>query len=268
MRTASELGLRVEDAVVLHESDRLAVRLMPCDVLARVAVERSTWLRSAEFELQVARRLAEAGSPAGLPEPRVNPRAYVRDGFVITLWTYYDRASLAGIAPSVYAGALARLHAGMRRVDFRIPHFMHRVASAESLVDNRAQTPRLSGRDRDLLRRTLVDLGAAVNSHGAVQQPLHGEPHPGNVLQTQHGLLFIDLETCCRGPVEFDIAHAPEDVALHYPGADQDLVRECRLLILAMIATWRFNRDDRLPNGPRLGSEWLNQLRAARGGAT
>jgi hypothetical protein len=37
------------------------------------------------------------------------------------------------------------------------------------------------------------------------------------VLNTTQGLLLIDLETCCRGPVEFDIAHAPEDVSEHYP---------------------------------------------------
>jgi hypothetical protein len=76
-------------------------------------------------------------------------------------------------------------------------------------------------------------------------------------------LLFIDLETCCRGPVEFDIAHVPDEVSEHYRDADQDLLRECRILMLAMIATWRWDRDDQLPNGRRLGTEWLSQMRAA-----
>jgi hypothetical protein len=76
-------------------------------------------------------------------------------------------------------------------------------------------------------------------------------------------LLFIDLETCCRGPVEFDIAHAPEEVSRYYPNADQELLRQCRVLMLAMITTWRWNRDDRLPNGRRLAREWLSELRAA-----
>jgi len=34
-------------------------------------------------------------------------------------------------------------------------------------------------------------------------------------------------------------------------------------LMLAMIVTWRWERDDQLPNGRRLGIEWLGQLRAA-----
>ena len=92
---------------------------------------------------------------------------------------------------------------------------------------------------------------------------LHGEPHPGNLLTTKNGLLFIDLETCCRGPIEFDLAHAPEDVSENYPGANQDLLRDCRILVLAMITTWRGDRGDQLQNGRRLGTEWLGQIRTA-----
>jgi len=100
---------------------------------------------------------------------------------------------------------------------------------------------------------------------GAAEQLLHGEPHPGNLLTTKNGLLFIDLETCCRGPVEFDLAHAPEAVSEHYPGVNHDVLRACRVLVLAMITTWRWERDDQLPNGRQLGLEWLSQIRAALG---
>jgi hypothetical protein len=41
------------------------------------------------------------------------------------------------------------------------------------------------------------------------------------------------------------------------------LLRECRLLVLAMITAWRWDRDDQLPNGRQLGAEWLSQIRAA-----
>ena len=52
-------------------------------------------------------------------------------------------------------------------------------------------------------------------------------------------------------------------VSEDYPGVDPDLLRECRILMLAMITTWRWDRGDQLPNGRRLGTEWLSQLRAA-----
>jgi hypothetical protein len=41
------------------------------------------------------------------------------------------------------------------------------------------------------------------------------------------------------------------------------LLRECRILVLAMITTWRWDRDDQLPNGRQLGTQWLDQIRAA-----
>ena len=138
-----------------------------------------------------------------------------------------------------------------------------RVAKAQWLVGNRTHTPELGDADRELLSNTLRKLRWAIGQRGAVEQLLHGEPHPGNLLRTKNGLLFADLETCCRGPVEFDIVHAPEEVSKHYPDADQDLLRECRVLMLAMIATWRWDREDQLPNGRRLGTEWLSQMRAA-----
>jgi hypothetical protein len=83
------------------------------------------------------------------------------------------------------------------------------------------------------------------------------------VLTTKNGLLFIDLETCCRRPVEFDLPHAPEDVSGHDPGISHHLLRECRILVLAIITAWRWDRGDQLPNGRQLGTEWLSQIRAA-----
>jgi len=52
-------------------------------------------------------------------------------------------------------------------------------------------------------------------------------------------------------------------VSEHYPDVNQDLLRECRILVLAMITTWRWDRGDQLPNGRQLGTEWPSQIRAA-----
>ena len=204
---ASALDLKATNAIVLHNSNRLAVRLLPCDVLARVAHVAHQAGVKAEFEVEVARRLAETDSPVAALEPRVEPRVYVRDGFVINMWTHYEPVSLDEIAPAEYAHALERLHAGMRQIDVTTPHFTDRVAEAQRLIGSRDDTPALAESDRELLNNTLRGLRRAINDRGAAEQLLHGEPHPGNLLRTKKGLLFIDFETCCRGPVEFDIAH-------------------------------------------------------------
>jgi hypothetical protein len=262
MSIASSLDLRVDDAIVLHDSNKLTLRLLPCDVLARVA---PVGLEVSQFEVELARRLTASGCPVAALEPRVDPRVYARDGFAVTLWTYYQPATAREVEPADYARALERLHAGMRTLDIPTPHFTDRVDEAEQLVASRDHTPALADADRELLGDTLRSLRRVIGDRGAAEQLLHGEPHPGNVLTTKHGLLFIDLETCCRGPVEFDLAHVPEEVSEHYPGVDQDVLRECRILVLAMITTWRWDRSDEFPNGRQLGTEWLSQLRAARG---
>ena len=260
MSTASSLDLTVEDAIVLHDSNKLTLRLLPCDVLARVAPVAN---QVAQFEVELAQRLAESGCPVAALEPRVEPRVYECDGFVITLWTHYEPVASREVSPADYARALERLHAGMRKVDVPTPHVTDRVDSAQQLVASRDRTPALADADRELLGDTLRSLRRVIGQRGG-EQLLHGEPHPGNLLTTKNGILFIDLETCCRGPVEFDLAHAPEEVGEHYPSVDRDLLRDCRILVLAMITTWRWDGADQLPNGRQLGTEWLNQIRAAR----
>ncbi len=259
---ASALGLQVDDAVVVQDSDRIALRLIPCDVLARVgpAVHQPGF----EFEVEVARQLTDAGGPVAELEPRVEGRVYRRDGFAISLWTYYEPTG-SQIASVDYAGALAELHAAYRRTELAAPHFTDRVAEALTEVGDRGRSPELPGPDREFLSDTLSRLGDSISRAGVGQQLLHGEPHAGNLLSTRKGPLFIDLETCCRGPVEFDLAHAPEEVGPHYPGADLDLTRQCRILSMAMVAAWRWRDEDQFPDRGYWRTEWLRQVRAGLG---
>jgi hypothetical protein len=261
LSSASALGLAADDAIVLQDANRLVLRLLPCDVVARVA--NVVHQAGAQFEVELARRLAQTESPVAALEPRVEPRLYARDGLVVTLWAYYEPVPPQEAAPAEYARALRRLHAGMRQIDATTPHFTDRVAEAQRLVASRDRTPALADADRELLSNTLGSLRRAIVERGATEQLLHGEPHSGNVLKTKQGLLFADLETCCRGPVEFDIAHVPEEVSEHYPDADQELLRECRILVLAMVAAWRWDRDDQFPNGRQAAVELLSEIRAA-----
>ncbi|WP_030234697.1 MULTISPECIES: phosphotransferase enzyme family protein [unclassified Streptomyces] len=262
MSTASSLGLTVDDAIVLQNSNKLTLRLLPCDVLARVAPVAD---QVARFEVELAQRLAGSGCPVAALDPRVEPRVHERDGFVVTLWTYHEPVTPQEVSPADYARALERLHAGMRTLDVPAPHFTDRIEQAQHLVADRDRTPALADADRELLGDTLRSMRRLIGERGGAEQLLHGEPHPGNVLSTKNGPLFIDLETCCRGPVEFDLAHAPEEVGEHYPGVDQGLLRECRILVLAVITTWRWDRYDQFPDGRRLGTEWLSRIRAALG---
>lgn len=254
---ATGFGLAVDRPVVLQASNKLTLRLLPADLVARIAHGGAD---QARFEVALARGLAAAGSPVAALDPRVPPGPHEADGFVVTLWTHHEPRGPAD--PAAVADALVRLHAGLRTLEIAAPHFTDRVAEARALVEDRDLTAVLADADRDLLLDTLRDRQAAIAARGAPEQLLHGEPHPGNVLGTDDGLRFIDLETCCRGPVEFDLAHVTEPVSRCHPSADPDLLADCRVLALAMVTAWRCDPEDRLPDGDRVRVALLDALRA------
>ena len=145
------LDLTVDDAIVLYNANKLALRVLPCDVFARVA---HVGHEVAQFEVDLAQRLAETDCPVAALEPRVEPRVYERDGFAITLWTYYQSVAPQEVSPADYADALKRLHSGMRKLDVTTPHFTDRVAEAQQLVASRDHTPALADDDRALRSTT------------------------------------------------------------------------------------------------------------------
>ena len=260
MSIASALGLPVDDAVVLHNSNKLALRLLPCDVFARVA---QVGQGVAQFEIELAQRLAETESPVAALEPRVEPRGYERDGFEVTLWTYYEPVHAPRSQQPTTRMRSSGCMPACGRSTSPTPHFTDRVAEAQQLVASRDSTPALADADRELLSSTLRDLGRAVDDRGAAEQLLHGEPHPGNVLSTKDGPLFIDLETCCRGPVEFDLAHVPAAVSEHYPDVDQDAApRLPGARSGGGRKASRWDPGDQFPNGQRALRDLLGALRA------
>ena len=81
----SDLGLSATTASVLHNSNKLALRIAPCNTFARVAEARDR--QGAAFEVELAQRLAATVAPVAALEPRVASHVHLRAGFVVTLWT-------------------------------------------------------------------------------------------------------------------------------------------------------------------------------------
>ena len=118
---AGGLDLRVDDIVVIHNSNKLALRLLPCDVFARVAMVGQ---EVSALELELAQRLAASAGLVAALEPRVDPRVYEGNGFAMTLWMYYEVLASDQVSPAAYADALYRLHAAMRSVEIATPHYI------------------------------------------------------------------------------------------------------------------------------------------------
>lgn len=251
--------MAVDDAVVLSDSNRLVVRLLPCDVVARVAP--ASHFASSELEVAVVSQLARTGSPVAGLDPRFEPRVVVRDGFEIAMWTYCEPVPERAVSPAEYASALERLHLGLRQIDVAVPHVMDRHAATLRDVEDRDVTPDLADGDRALLADLLRDLTESIVARSAPEQLLHGEPHPWNLHDTKDGLLFIDFENTARGPVEYDLAWVPDAVSTQYSRVDRELLDECRGVVLAIVAAHRWRRDDQHPSGRRSGVAFVDALR-------
>jgi len=261
---AESLGLAVDEAVVLNDSNRLVVRLLPCDVVARVVPAGYRVFASAvgaEREVEVVQRLAAGDAPLAALEPRVEPSAFVRDGFEIELLTYYEPVPTRELPPEDYANALERLHGAMRRVDVEAPHFTDRVDDVQRWVARPEATPDLTDEERDLLVNVLRGLRESVVDRCASEQLLHGEPHPWNVLDTTSGPLFVDFENCVRGPVEWDLGWVPAAVSECYARADRGLVVDCRGLVLVIVAAHCWRPEDERP-GRDSRTRFMNAVRA------
>jgi hypothetical protein len=169
MSTASALDLAVHDAVVLSDSNRLVVRLTPCDIVARVTP--MTHHASAGREVDLVKLLAQTDSPVAPLEDRVEPRVFVRDGFTIAMWTYFEPVRSRTLPPAEYAQALERLHAGLRQIDITTPHFMDRVAATQRVDAGRDHSGELLLRQGFLQVSAEPELGRQLHRRAAKRTP-------------------------------------------------------------------------------------------------
>ena len=248
VKAALGRGLDVTRAEVLQDSNRVVLRLRPCDVVLRVH-QGADKADSLATELSIASQLGSAGAPVGTPLDRVPPEVVREGDFVMTFWTYYEPTGPRKLDPSEYARALVALHSALKTVEVVVPHFTARVAEAQRRLAEEELTRMLRDDDRELLVGALTTLRARFETCGVPEQLLHGEPHSDNVLRTASGLLFTDLEACCVGPVVFDVADTwPDEVAGFYPGIDPVLLRQARALVAAMVAVWCWSGYEDHPN--------------------
>jgi Ser/Thr protein kinase RdoA (MazF antagonist) len=104
---------------------------------------------------------------------------------------------------------LADLHVALRGYDGPLTPLAPVRGDLGRMLDAIEAEDLLAGEHVTILRAEharLAPLLAATTEHPAAQ-PLHGDPHLGNLLRTTSGgLVWNDLEDACRGPVAWDIA--------------------------------------------------------------
>ncbi len=239
---ARDLGLAVEQPVPLRSTNNAVAWLQPANVVAKVSVGRNSRLHT---ELEVARELCALGGPIVSPAPELPAIVHCRGGLEMTFWRYHAQLSTAEPPPDRVALALRQLHAALARlptvVGARLPSYMEELSDARSLLANHAALPAITSADRNMLVNTFDRLQARLDELVSVDRfvAIHGAPHPYNVLLVGGEPVFIDFETTCMGPVEWDLAHLDAQAEPLFRDLIQsELLWLCRSMASVKTATW------------------------------
>ncbi|WP_245900496.1 aminoglycoside phosphotransferase family protein [Prauserella shujinwangii] len=245
-------GLPTDAPSVLATGSNVLVGLGP--VVARVPAttrllraDPAAWL---DREVRLARHLADRGAPVVPPSTDPPPGPHLVSGLPVTFWRYvrHDPGRLP--SPATVGRSLAELHEALRDYPGALPA-EGPVAELRRMLDLLADD---LGETVAVLRAQLTALAETVAGAGE-RRPLHGDAHPANLLATEAGWRWIDLEDTWRGPVAWDLAVLWGTARLDgaaalaaYPGAPDpaELAPYVRLRRLFGIC-WRFVVARRFP---------------------
>lgn len=230
---SSRLGLCVDDPVLLSDSNNVLIWLRPSSVVAKVAAPGSRLA----LELAVATYLFGRGAPVIAPAPELPQEVHRSAGFDVTYWIPQPEAGQLP-APSVVAGALSALHETLRAYPGRLPSFERELATTGDILSDTRRAPAMPQPSRTVLREALDDFRLALKALGLPSRPLHGSPHGGNWVAVEGSVRFLDFETACVGPIEWDLAHLGDQVLAGYPNRwDRSALELCRGLVSAKTPT-------------------------------
>ena len=244
--TAAGIDVR-EPPAVLPGVANVVLGFPAAGIVAKVAT-RPRAISSLPKEHAIAVELAALGAATSRPVANLSPVVHERTGFMVTVWHHVDHDPAAIIPPGTVTGALTDLHTALDETTTPVPPFTDELTDARRALDNDEFMSVLAPVDRDFLRdafdRGLEELAA----HAHERHRLHGEPHEANRLATPNGVVWVDFESCCSGPREWDLAFMAIDSVRDLADVDHGLLACLRRLNHARFATWRWGLVGRHPD--------------------
>jgi hypothetical protein len=190
------------------------------------------------LELAVGKHLVTLDAPVVPPAAELPQRVHHRGDFDVTFWNYQPHHQCEANRDQ-FAHALFRLHTAMRSFGDALPSYRDELSAVDEVLRDPTRVPQLPERDRILLRSALRRFSEELDDSGTATRPLHGSPHDSNTLVTDAGIRFVDFETACLGPAEWDLAHFSADAVSAYPRShDPNALVRCRALVSVKTAAW------------------------------
>ena len=202
-------GVPCDHAAVLAAGSNVLVHLRPAPLVARVMTgtaalhaDVASWLAR---EVAVGAFLADRGL-AVPPAAELPPGPHHQDGLWLTFWAYVQHDASQPATAAELGTALRHLHVALAGYAGDLPPLRGIGDWLQSLVaELRASSP-LARSDLDRLDARLREVAPSVFESALPAQAIHGDAAAGNLLRSQGGLLWNDLEDVCVGPVHWDLA--------------------------------------------------------------
>jgi hypothetical protein len=202
--TAIAHGIVPDRCEILQDGNTLVLRLTDT-LVARVVQDRdgprqgTAWFAR---ENAVAQHLAKNGAPVIPMHPDIPPGPHEHLGYPINFWRFVTRIDEEP-APEAVGRTLFHCHQVLSAFAEPLPPLAIITETIHLLetLERRGLFPKTT---LQLLDGHLTD---SVNILAVLpHQPLHGDAHYGNLMNTTDGLLWTDWEDTFAGPVEWDLA--------------------------------------------------------------
>lgn len=199
--TALAHGITPDRCDILQNGNTLVLRLTKT-LVARVVQDVDGPRQGTEWfarENALAEHLTRHGAPviplhSGLP-----PGPHEHLGYPINFWEFVTRIE-ADPDPREIGRTLRQCHEVMKGFTEPLPKLAI-ITESLAILDDR---PLFPAETRQMLRDHLTQSLEVLHQHP--HQPLHGDAHMGNLMNTTRGLLWTDWEDTFSGPVEWDVA--------------------------------------------------------------
>ncbi|MEO5916384.1 MAG: phosphotransferase [Luteolibacter sp.] len=202
--TAIAHGVTPDRCDILQNGSTLVLRLTET-LVARVVQDLdgprqgTAWF---ERENAVAQHLALHRAPVIPLHPDLPPGPHEHLGYPLNFWQYVTAID-AEADPALIGSTLYQCHDILKPFTGQLPELAILTESID-LLETLKQRSLFPPATLDLLRDRLVSSLKALRKFP--YQPLHGDAHPGNLINTTVGLLWTDWEDTFLGPVEWDLA--------------------------------------------------------------
>jgi thiamine kinase-like enzyme len=229
-------------------------------------------------ENAIAGHLTRHGAPIIPLHPKIPPGPHVHLGFTMNFWEFVTITDETPLVEEI-GFSLHRCHSILQKFREPLPELAI-LTESMSLLDQLRESRSFPDSTLALLHRHLSQSLRKLS--GLPFQPLHGDAHLGNLLNTTCGLLWTDWEDAFSGPVEWDLAsiiwnarildedhHKADGILDAYQHAggriDPAALKQCLIARAAVMSAWYPvlypNPDSERVRKLRLRLDWLGSLR-------